>query len=50
MIIIFVFKDDSLYLHGIYSRKLGAEEILVFKKYQNTLSLLKQLKEAVAKG
>ncbi|CAD5215823.1 unnamed protein product [Bursaphelenchus xylophilus] len=42
--------EDLLYLHGSYTRRLNSEEVLAFKKYQNTLSLLKQLKEAVSKG
>ncbi|CAD5211470.1 unnamed protein product [Bursaphelenchus okinawaensis] len=42
--------DDVLYLHGAFSRRLLPEEVLSFKKYQNTVSLLKQLKEAVSKG
>ena len=29
---------------------LVGEEIMVFKKYQNTLSLLKSLRDAVARG
>ncbi|KAI6184160.1 hypothetical protein M3Y97_00566500 [Aphelenchoides bicaudatus] len=42
--------DDLFYLHGHFIRRISGEEILAFKKYQNTLSLLRQLREAVSKG
>ncbi|KAI6196854.1 Pepsin-I3 domain-containing protein [Aphelenchoides besseyi] len=42
--------DDLFYLHGHFIRRLHPEEVLAFKKYQSTLSLLRQLRDAVAKG
>lgn len=44
------FQDDSLFLHGEFVRKMKAEEIQEFYRYQGALQMRKQLQEAVDKG